>query len=618
LLLLGVVSVASEQPGTPEPRVLMLGKGWFPSALGGLDRYYRSLLLALPDAVGVVVGPADDAPPQITAVADPGVALPIRLLDFWRAAHRAAASCDIIDAHFALYAAAPLVVDRFRGRPVVFHFQGPWADESVSAGDASRIRFRLRRGIERMALRRATAFVVLSGAFRRVLVEGYGVPPWQVNVWSPGVPLDAFTPGDRAAARLRLGIDQAAFVVACTRRLVPRMGIEVLLDAWAELDGQLPPGSTAVIVGDGPLRESLGERIAAPALAGRVRLLGRLSDQELLDVYRAADVAAVPTVAFEGFGLVVLEAAACGTPSVVSDIGGLPEAVHRLDRTLIVRSRDVRAWADRLRRASTGELPTREETRAFAERFDWATLAARHRMLYRHVAAGACDARLRVVFLHHDGQLTADATALLGLLPHLHDVNAHVILGSDGPLVTRLHLAGISVEVSAFTSQRPPRTSAEADIDVQAGARSPLLRVAGIARLARRLRRLRPDVVHANTFTASLYGGIAIRAAPAPFVSHLRRFDCTTQFATRSQGLLVGSISDGVITNSDATLAAISRLLRRSRPVTALVGDIDVGTGHCGTDAHPLAAKAERQVMTVYRAVCTRDGRTARSASAAD
>ena len=102
------------------------------------------------------------------------------------------------------------------------------------------------------------------------------------------------------------------------------MGIDVLLDAWGEIAAELPAGSTLLIAGDGPLAGALAERAARPPLAGRVRMLGRISDAELIDVYRAADVAVVPTLAVEGFGLVVLEAAACGTPSVVSASADCP------------------------------------------------------------------------------------------------------------------------------------------------------------------------------------------------------------------------------------------------------------------------------------------------------
>src|SRR5471030_1219032 len=94
----------STADGDTRPRILMLGLGWFPDSIGGLDRYYRALLEALPEADGVVVGPAGDAPPRVTAVAEEGRGLIRRLSGYSRAARRAARGAQLIDAHFALYA----------------------------------------------------------------------------------------------------------------------------------------------------------------------------------------------------------------------------------------------------------------------------------------------------------------------------------------------------------------------------------------------------------------------------------------------------------------------------------------------------------------------------------
>ena len=85
----------------------------------------------------------------------------------------------------------------------------------------------------------------------------------------------------------------------------------------------------------------------------------------------------------------MLEAAACGTPSVVSDIGGLAEAAMPLDPTLVVAPGDAPALAARLRAAAAGALPARERVREFAERYSWAAVADRHRSLYRVAAGGA-------------------------------------------------------------------------------------------------------------------------------------------------------------------------------------------------------------------------------------
>lgn len=538
----------------------MLGMGWFPSTLGGLERYYRSLFEQLPEAVGVVIGPADNAPASITVAARHELALPRRLLSFWIAAQRAAgAGVDVVDAHFALYAAAPLLLGRLRRTPTVFHFQGPWADENVATDDSSRVRFALRKALERRVLGSADAYIVLSSAFRRVLLERYRMRPWDVHVWPPAVALDVFTPGDRADARRRLELEPEAFVAACVRRLVPRMGIDRLLDAWSEMEAELPPGSTLLLAGDGPLADELAERAAQAPLTGRVRLLGRVSDEDLIDVYRAADVAVVPTLAFEGFGLVVLEAAACGTPSIVSDVGGLPDAAAPLDASLVVAAADTTALRARLRAAAGGALPSRSATRSYAEGYSWPQLAERHRGLYRSLAAGERDERLRVVYVDHVARLSGGEIAILRLLPHLRGVHAHVILGEEGVLAERLQQAGISVEVLPFAAAaRDVRRDA-----VRLGGASPgaaLHTLAYAARLSRRLRQLRPDLVHTNSLKSGVYGSIAARAAGVPVVWHLRdriAEDYLPRPAVRLLGAFVARMADGVIANSTATLETL-------------------------------------------------------------
>jgi glycosyltransferase involved in cell wall biosynthesis len=560
----------------------MLGLGWFPATLGGLDRYYRSLFEQLPRARGVVIGPAEDAPSRLAVLARQDSPLPRRLLSYWIAARRALAQTDVVDAHFALYAAAPILLGGRRQRPLVFHFHGPWAEEHLAAGGRSSLGHLARRTLERAVLRRADAHVVLSSAFRRVLVERYGARPWDVRVWAPGVELDAFTPGNRDEVRGRLEIDPRAFVTVCVRRLVPRMGIEVLLDAWARIAGELPVGSVLLLVGDGPLREELGERARHEDLAGRVRVLGRVSDEDLIDLYRAADAAVVPTLSVEGFGLVVLEAAACGTPSIVSNVGGLPEVTRPLDPSLLVSPGDVTALGSRLLSAAKGELPARERTRRYAEGFSWPALAERHRALYRELLGArgvgattdAEDAertgveepghgpgrRLRVVYLDHIARLSGGEIALLRLLPHLRRVDAHVILGEEGPLAERLQESGISVEVLPIApSARDLRKDR-----VGIGGTSPAVAwhtLTYIARLALRLRRLRPDIVHTNSLKAGLYGALAAKAAGVPVVWHVRdriADDYIPKPAVRLVRTLIRHLADGVLANSEATLETLS------------------------------------------------------------
>ncbi|HEY1833939.1 MAG TPA: glycosyltransferase family 4 protein [Solirubrobacteraceae bacterium] len=553
-------------PSTPEqdaasPRVAMLGMGWFPGTPGGLNRYYRSLFEQLPNATGVVIGPAEDAPASVSVYGGPSLALPRRIAGFAARARRQMAEAEVIDAHFALYAALPLL-RRPRPRvPLVFHFHGPWAEESVAAGDGSRSRLRLRARIERSAMRRADAHVVLSSAFRRVLVERYRISPWSIHVWQPGVDLEAFTPGERGAARERLGLAPGATVAVCVRRLVPRMGIEGLLDAWERVAPTLPAGSTLLLAGDGPLREALTKRAEEPGLRERVRVLGRVTDEQLVDAYRAADVAVVPTLSLEGFGLVVLEAAACGTPSIVTDAGGLPEVLAGLDRSLVVPAGDVERLSERFARAATGELPSRETTRTYAERFSWPALGERHEHLYRRLQRGERDERPRVVYLDHVARLSGGEIALMRLLPRLRGVHTHMVLGEQGPLAERLQQSGVSVEVLEIASAaRDVRRN-----EVRLGGAPPavaLSTAAYVAKLTARLRALRPDVVHTNSLKSGIYGSIAAKALGIPVVWHVRdriAEDYIPKGAVRVVRAMIARLADGVIANSEATLATLHR-----------------------------------------------------------
>jgi len=256
----------------------------------------------------------------------------------------------------------------------------------------------------------------------------------------------------------------------------------------------------------------------------------------------------------------VLEAAACGTPSIVSDVGGLPEVTLPLDRSLVVAPGDSQALGARLVSAAQGVLPPRADTRRYAESFSWPALAERHRELYRRVAGGTRDRRLRVVYLDHVARLSGAEIALLRLLPHLRRVNAHVILAEDGPLAERLTQAGISVEVLAMAaSTRELRRDA---VRAGAGATAAALdTLAYVARLTWRLRQLHADLVHTNSLKAGVYGALAARAAGVPVVWHVRdriADDYLPRPAVRLVRTLVRQLAAGVIANSDATLETLS------------------------------------------------------------
>ena len=539
-----------------DARILVLGVGWGPRHRGGLERYTAALVDGLGHrAHAVVLGPVASPPANVTVVADHDAPLTTRLRTYARAVSARVGDADVVDASFALYAWLPVVGRRLRGRPLVVHYLGPWADESSAAG---RRQHALRRGIERAVVRRAAVVVTLSGAFARLVVEHHRVPPWRVRILRPGVDLDTFAPGPRAPARVRLGIEPDAFVVATTRRLVPRTGVDVLLDAWAHAFGPDADARCQVLLvaGDGPERGALESRVA-----GRtdVRFLGDVPDDDLVALTRAVDVTVVPSRALEGFGLVALEALACGTPVIVTDTGGLPEAVAGLD-VPVVPAGDAVALAAVLGRCLTGDLtlPDADACRAFASRHRWDQVVDRHRELYRRVRDATPTHERRVAYLDHRAVLSGGELALTRLLPSLAGVRAHAILFEPGPLEWRLGAAGVTNEVVAAPAGTRTLRRATVASGVPWGA--VLATVPFGVRLARRLRRLRPDLVHANSLVAGIVGAPAARLARVPFVWHVRDRltpDAMPGRAAAAVRRLAARLPDAVIANSAATLATL-------------------------------------------------------------
>ncbi|WP_226833967.1 glycosyltransferase family 4 protein [Acidithiobacillus ferrooxidans] len=371
-------------------RTLQLGMGWFSEQPGGLNRVYFELLRHLPEvgveARGLVAGSAAVAKQsggQVCAFAPANAPLWQR----WRGGRREMATMtsnfrpQLVVSHFALYT-YPILGQIMV--PFVVHFHGPWADEGAVEGGRGVARI-IKQSIETAVYRRARRLICLSQAFATLLVERYGVDPARVRIVPGGVDAGRFEGvPDPAVARDRLGWPQDRPIVFAVRRLVRRMGLEDLIEAMVEVRRRVPD-VLLLIGGRGPLQGELTARIEQLGLTDHVRLLGYLSDEALLLAYRAADITVVPTVALEGFGLIVAESLAAGTPTLVTPVGGLPEVVRDLSADLVLPAIGPAALAEGISAALRGDmvLPDTDACRAFArEHYDWPSIAMRVRAVY--------------------------------------------------------------------------------------------------------------------------------------------------------------------------------------------------------------------------------------------
>jgi glycosyltransferase involved in cell wall biosynthesis len=376
-------------------KIACVGLAWYPQSPGGLEKYMFGMMHALlraGDSVDVFV----NGEPELENAR--GRAYSIGAIDspLWRrmlAARSAYAKhfhepYDVIDLHFALNA-LPLIPFIKHRAPRVVHFHGPWAAESVAEGNSTAAGS-IKAALERFVYHRADSFIVLSSAFKDVLA-GYGVEPSRIRVIPMGIDTVFFAPAaDRQAVRAALGWPSGATVFFTARRLINRVGVMQLLEA-ARLVRATHENFVVKIAGKGPLRAELESAILAQGLSDCVELLGFVSEEELVRCYQAADVTVLPTQSLEGFGTIISESLACGTPVIVTPVGGMPEAVAHLDPELVARSAAAEGIADAMERAVRGTLalPGRERCRTFAvQNFDWTTVYGKIRSVFTEATAG--------------------------------------------------------------------------------------------------------------------------------------------------------------------------------------------------------------------------------------
>ena len=370
------------------PHVLELGMHFDPSR-GGADRYFAGLLQGLESsdenftaaAFGDLAVASEDSSRR--SLGPDGMSLWKRWFALRKLGGHLPDSCAVVASHFALYA-LPLL-GLLKNTAHVVHFHGPWAEESAGERQNPWVVW-IKRLVERRVYDSADRFIVLSQAFRDVLIKGYGVPSRKIAVIPGGVDTTHFQPVDQREARRRMNWPEDKKIVFCVRRMVRRMGLENLIDAFGRVAaGQ--PNAVLILAGKGPLLAELQSRANAIGLPERIVFPGFIPDGDLPAAYSAADFSLVPSQSLEGFGLITLESLACGTPVLVTPVGGLPETVHPLDPSLVLAGCQVEDIARGLRYGFSHPLPSRDRCRDYVRsNFSWPVIARRVVSVYQEAA----------------------------------------------------------------------------------------------------------------------------------------------------------------------------------------------------------------------------------------
>lgn len=277
---------------------------------------------------------------------------------------------DVIDAHYYYPdgVAAALLARHFK-KPLTITGRG--SDINLVA------HFFLPRRWMQWASRQAQASIGVSTALTRAMVE-LGVPAERLMVMRNGVDLQRFRLGDPQTTRLTLRWPERPTLL-CVGNLVENKGQHIAIEALTQLKE-----FELVIAGEGPERKTLERLARALGVANRVRFLGQLKQADLASCYAAADVLLLPS-SREGWPNVLLEAMACGTPVVATDVGGISEivttdAVGRLmpERSPIALVTAVRGlWQ---------EMPDRLTVRAHAQQHGWRTTSEAQLALFHRLA----------------------------------------------------------------------------------------------------------------------------------------------------------------------------------------------------------------------------------------
>jgi len=259
---------------------------------------------------------------------------------------------DMACIHQSLVTVGPLLSGCLRHIPIVYNFYSPWHEEFLikRQGTNGKIGKKIKgiafimKWIEKQMMSRAAKTLIMSQYMYNKARAIHRYPENKVVKIPGGVDIERFVlpSGGKTIAKQQCGLPQNKTIFLTVRNLVPRMGIETLIETFYRSE-ILKKKVQLMIGGSGPLEDHLKTLVDNYNLQEVVRFLGYIADDELPQLYQAADFFVLPTKELEGFGLVILEAMACGTPVLGTPVGSISEVITPFDGRLIFHSS---SWKD--------------------------------------------------------------------------------------------------------------------------------------------------------------------------------------------------------------------------------------------------------------------------------
>ena len=311
---------------------------------------------------------------------------------------------DVLHSHYWISGKVAMPVAKKFGIPLAHTMHTMARVKNMNLAEGERPEPMIRVQGETQVVAAADALIANTDAEAASLVSLYEACPDNVSVVSPGVDLYTFTAGDgRKAAREAIGLPQDAHILAFVGRIQPHKGPEVLIRAVAEMLNHSPhlrPKLITIIMG-GASGSGLGEverlkdLVSWLNISDVVRFENPVPRAQIPQWYRAADLVCVPSYS-ESFGLVALEAQACGTPVVATAVGGLRTAVADGISGVLVDGHDPRAWSSVLARLI--QEPQRRVLLSMgaiehASHFGWDATARGTLDIYDRIIATSASAR---------------------------------------------------------------------------------------------------------------------------------------------------------------------------------------------------------------------------------